>query len=502
MNDRDLLSAARRLLRELDDERALRANPLLCHLRKAAIGHDRLRAHILRALAQLDPDSRTGPESARRARQYTILLRCDIERAPHKDVAATLGLSRRQFYRDRRAALLAFATNVRAPQTLMRIETETHDARLLYIETLRDRGRHDLVWRESLRALPSLKGHPREIEIWTVAAEAARLLGNVRKSREVIETMRAVEATSPHTYLRRATRMRIAICEIALDWIEADFTSAQRRLEEAMRACGDERTLRGRDATLFGILLYYGARLALDTGDWPVASALTQRLEHIWQRSEVIHAAAYPHQLRGLLAMQGDGDHARAVAELNNALAISQTYHAFPSLALSSAELGLAIAPIDVITADRYIRYGLAIARDACGYDDFAALAMTAMRKSLPHIGAEEALEAVEEVRTRSPLFRRADLFTRLTESTALLHAGSEETLSGDELARELEQASLLPAAAEAYLVSAEALLRERREMAARRSLKRAGELIVHCGDAATRDRALALGARLSLALQ
>jgi hypothetical protein len=503
VNDREVLVAARRVLRDLNDERALRASPLLSHVSKEAIGHDRLRAHVLRALERLDPGSRNDPESGRNLRQYTILLRCDLERVPHKQVAAALGLSRRQFYRDRRVALLTFARYLATSHTsAIHIEPETYDARLLYIETLRERGRYDLVWRESLRALPSLKGQPREIEVWTVAAEAARLLGNVRKSQEAIQTMHAIGAASPHAHLRRASRMRIAICEIALDWMQADFTSAQRRLDETVRSCGDETTMHGRDATLFGILLNYGAWIALDTGDWERASALTRRLERIWARSQVIHAGAHLHRLRGLLAMQRDGDHSRAIAELGNSLAISEQYRAFGPLALSSVELGLAIAPRDAAKAETYIRCGLAIARDACGYDDFATLAMNSIRKSLPHVGAEHALEAVEDVRTRSPLYRRADLFTRLAESTVLLHTGSDEpVLASSELARDLERASLLPAAAEAYVASTEALMRERRELAARRSLKRAGDLILRCGDAATRERARALGSRLSLAL-
>jgi molybdopterin biosynthesis enzyme len=92
---------------------------------------------------------------------------------------------------------------------------------------------------------------------------------------------------------------------------------------------------------------------------------------------------------------------------------------------------------------------------------------------------------------------------TRLAESMVLLQSGDENQAPvSEDLAHELEQASLLPAAAEAYVVSAEALMRERREVAARRALKRAREIIAACGEAATRDRALSLGTRLSLRLQ
>ena len=39
------------------------------------------------------------------ARQRAILVRCDLNKEPHKSVAAQLGLSMRQFYRERLAMI-------------------------------------------------------------------------------------------------------------------------------------------------------------------------------------------------------------------------------------------------------------------------------------------------------------------------------------------------------------------------------------------------------------
>jgi len=487
----------------MDDERALRSNPLLAHLDSRALGYDRLRAHVLRALDWLDPGSRDSAASERRGRQHAILLRCDVQRAPHEEVAAALGLSRRQFYRDRRAALLAFSAALREYRpTAVPARTEPRNVQLLYIETLRDRGEYDAVWHESLRALRDLRGGAREAEVWTVAAEAARFLGNIRKSQEAIDALRGLAECSEHPHLLRATALRIAICETALDWMQADFTKARARIESFAKAWDDERTMHGRDATLFGILLNYGAWIAIDAGDWAAAAEFTRRSERIAERSEVAHAPTHLHRLRGRLAVARDGDSLRASMELRDALAVADTHKAFAPIASSAVELGLALVASDQSSGFDYIRYGLAIGRDACGYDDFAMLFISTVPALLPHTTAKNALEAVEVVRARSSLLRRADLFARLAELAIFLQAGQhgEVATSGADLARELERASLLPAASEAHVISAEALLRERRVLAARRALRRASEMIANFGSAPTRARAAALGHRLTLA--
>jgi hypothetical protein len=44
------------------------------------------------------------------------------------------------------------------------------------------------------RALRQMRGHPREVEVWTFAAEAARFFGNVRESAEALVQIAAVFA--------------------------------------------------------------------------------------------------------------------------------------------------------------------------------------------------------------------------------------------------------------------------------------------------------------------
>lgn len=59
---------------------------------------------LVRTLIALSVEALRGKRS-RRERLIQIVLRCDLQQQLHKKVAADLGLSLRQFYRDRRHAL-------------------------------------------------------------------------------------------------------------------------------------------------------------------------------------------------------------------------------------------------------------------------------------------------------------------------------------------------------------------------------------------------------------
>jgi tetratricopeptide (TPR) repeat protein len=105
--------AAQHLLRHLDDPQALSRNPLVASLFDQGDGMARPSANILRhlhdAIRQCAEQLRADATSTRddresRERQYQILIRCDLGREPHTTVASDLALSRRQFYRERRAA--------------------------------------------------------------------------------------------------------------------------------------------------------------------------------------------------------------------------------------------------------------------------------------------------------------------------------------------------------------------------------------------------------------
>lgn len=105
-------AAAQHVLRHLGDPLALRDNPLVAPLFGGADAALRP-ASALAGVAELvklcaerlrAEDNGSLESHERRERQYQILVRCDLGSEPHDAVATDLGLSRRQFYRERKEA--------------------------------------------------------------------------------------------------------------------------------------------------------------------------------------------------------------------------------------------------------------------------------------------------------------------------------------------------------------------------------------------------------------
>jgi hypothetical protein len=117
-----------RLLRRLDDAVTLRNSALLhdvfaelgeggSHRATESMALLRARAAILSAVATLNAEA--TPPNIHFARQRAIVTRCDLRGEKHATVARDLGISLREFYRERRRALERLLTLIRsnlAPQ--------------------------------------------------------------------------------------------------------------------------------------------------------------------------------------------------------------------------------------------------------------------------------------------------------------------------------------------------------------------------------------------------
>jgi hypothetical protein len=110
--------ATRHLLRHLNDARQLRRNPLTRDAFAAgseAGALETVGARVARALAAMD--ARVPCERRwQSARQLAILMRVDVRRHAAVRVAADLGLSARQFYRERRCAHARFLQAYRSAE--------------------------------------------------------------------------------------------------------------------------------------------------------------------------------------------------------------------------------------------------------------------------------------------------------------------------------------------------------------------------------------------------
>jgi hypothetical protein len=486
-------NAARILLRDLDEELALRENPLLaCYAGEA---HDRLRARVLRAVESLDPGLAATTPSERRYRLHQILVRCDLNGQSHKEVAAALGISRRQFYVDRREAFLLVAEALERTSEQPRVEGPSPDAlsmHLDYVQMLSEQGRFEAVRRESLRAVREMRGHVREVEVWNMAAEASRFVGNIQHSLEALDQMARITAASGHEELRRASALRIAISEIALQWMQGNIDGGLAGFDRAVQDSGNERTMYGRDATLFAILLGYGAELCIERGSWQRAETLIRRAERIIDRSELPYATARQQRLRARIAQEQNGDSARSALEFHDALRQLQHHKQLPPTARGAVEYGIALAGIDRNEAMKYIDYGLIMAKDVCGYDQHAVLFAKAAPFVMERAGADEVLHDIDELRWRSPLSMHADLLLRIAEADARLTRGEFEAAaeSAVNVGLSLEDASLFPAAANARLIAVDAFARAGAIAKARQLFKKWKEFLRAYADNAARRRA------------
>lgn len=102
------------MLRHLRDPAALRRNELVGHLfsrartevspRRAMVREAARLRQLVQHAAEALRDDATAGDDVHRLRQYEIVLRCDLGNESRDEVMHGLGISRRQFYRDRNAA--------------------------------------------------------------------------------------------------------------------------------------------------------------------------------------------------------------------------------------------------------------------------------------------------------------------------------------------------------------------------------------------------------------
>jgi predicted ATPase len=135
----------RRLLRSLNDPRELRKNALVAHFfqgETSRVALMRIRSVLHRAVDRIAPRSDSGATASRDARLHAIVVQADIAGEKHDTVARNLGLSARQFYRERTAAIARL-------EDALREELASGDAPV----------RHNLPWQPT-----SFIGRTREVD--------------------------------------------------------------------------------------------------------------------------------------------------------------------------------------------------------------------------------------------------------------------------------------------------------------------------------------------------
>jgi len=431
MTDRETIAAARHALAHVENEQVLLRNALLP--RDHRLSYGTLRFIVLNALQSLAPTN-AGAGAQRERRLHTILVRCDLNGEVHKSVIESMALSRRQFYRERHEALLRLADTIRQhveraqaqarPEPSSAASIDLGDAAEAFIEALRAAGQHRMVWEEASALAQRSSGDPREIELRLVASEAARFVGDTEGAQQALDAARS--ATQSDSFWRS---LWIASSAMSLQWVAGESGAARATFERAAGAGPDEQTLHGKEAILLGIMLCSAARLEIDCGRWDRARASIARASHLLQNG----AAAKPQSLPRLaalifrtsaqLALQADGDRARAVSDFRAALDAARASGELGSVAETAIRFAAALPGEDQPTALSYADYGLEIARRFYPGDRLAELTLTALPLLLRARGAEAAERVTFNAR-HAGLGVRDAAFLQLADAKVAAHAG------------------------------------------------------------------------------
>lgn len=502
MDERDFAGAARHALAHLENERELRCNPLLAD--GHGLPHDAVRAAVLRALDAMRPYR--GDASDRAFRRHAIVARCDLGAESHKSVADALGLSRRQFYRERREALTQLGSAMAHAFDTARAVTTTldlGDAAEAYIEALRSAGENAGVWREASALAAATAGQPRELDAWMVASEAARFLADEAASTHAL-------ACARETRCEREVHWRdtwIASGEMSLRWIDADCAGARAALQRRLRDTPPERALHGKEAILLGIVLANAAAIELDCGRWNDARELLARASRLTDREftgkrhqSMLRLSSVLLRLSALLADYDAGDRHRSLTEQHTALDAARATGQLGNVATSAVHYADALRFDDPQGAARYAGYGLDIARRFYPGDRLAELTLTATPALLCAGQSERARAAVAGAR-RPGIGARDGLFLDLAEVKIAIAGGAGLRAAAeraDELATRLFGHGVDAWAHDARLLAIETDVRLGLRPRARRRLAESFG-VPHAARAETRRRARRLGTILAL---
>jgi tetratricopeptide (TPR) repeat protein len=378
------IDACMHMLRHLGDPHALRRNTLVAPLFSSARSErsprrafarecERLRKLVESAAEALRSDDGAG-DAPVRERQYQILRRCDLDREPRETVMRDLGISRRQYYRDRSAAC-EYVTQYlvkelrpveHSPIVAIDLFTAGHER----ARTLRHAGEVE----RSIGALRDLIAQPvsalKRTSAWIALVELLNDDGRGEEaSRELSELRRFALTRSQSSTLSQQLQQLVALQEGSVMWAlgeEGKALDADEATQAALQGLA-----RPNDSLIAAAVIksYLSrAQRAFLVGDYDASNKEIARAGELMERCENLPLA---HRLQFLL-LDGDRrifspeeirDAQRPLAEVASA-AQAQGNLEYLSVALGDLAL-FAQTYGDLDTAISYSRESVSLARHA-----------------------------------------------------------------------------------------------------------------------------------------
>lgn len=285
-------------MRELDDAAAVRGNPLLRETFATSDGTAppsetegialfRARAAILSAVASLDAG--TSGQNVHFARQRAIVTRCDLRGEKHAIVAGDLGVSLREFYRERRRAfdrlLAAIRSNLAAPEPAIRSMPTRFELDLDHVANLRLVGDFGAAFAKLERIAHEADSAEDGVRAWCYGVEIAAEVGDDDRARRFFE--RAVERATEIAGDRGVGRaeLDVEMASAFVGWHGGDLERSSQSLGRAARAAERLRPAADRHEirSAAGVLFLF-AELACLRGDAAGALASLGRARRLLDR--------------------------------------------------------------------------------------------------------------------------------------------------------------------------------------------------------------------------
>ncbi len=441
--DRDGVRHVQHLLRHVDDLRALSRNPFVKRILEAntgtmgAIGPRaalaQIRTKVLMAAKLLLTEQRESRRSLNAAkRQYEIIRRCDLGNELHRVVATELGLSQRQFYRERLRACTRLAEILAAEPAPLEANAYSvpseFELRLDCAAALRNYGQLEA-------ALAILN---------TVAADCVEPLGRIRAWCEVASVLcDAGRTTAACQALDSAWQawshlghenQDICAAEIhhvmsAVEWARGGMRQAMAANDRALTVLHSNGALASHRGVEIAALVTMGlASQYREMGNNDGSLGLLQEARELVNRLPD-PAPALCALLNGNIATTHaltTGGVSRALQELGPHLDFTRRHNLQRESVDALSTLCLVyVQRRDFADALKYGRSALALARTISSAEEFAYCALNVSRIEALSGRGSAALNLIEEVRSRVEADGTISIFADMSEAEVLLRTGS-----------------------------------------------------------------------------
>lgn len=235
------------LLRNLDVPSRLRQNDLVARCFAGIPEVDdgelagrtialRIKAIVVASIASLETDAAS---SLRGSRQRSIMERCDLRHEIHSAVAVDLGISLREFYRERRRAMERLAVLVRAElarpsKAVLRTPAafELDLDRVVNLTRVGDMPAAFLLLESVLRATTSARDYVRAC---CLGVELAADRGDAAQCREFLAEARRAGASLGETHDASIVSTELELGRAMQSWAAGDLTATRSACDHAAR---------------------------------------------------------------------------------------------------------------------------------------------------------------------------------------------------------------------------------------------------------------------------